>query len=256
MFNLFLRSIYLLVFTVLLIGEVNYAQDTFNESDVSKLAEKISTYEYGKDRAPLFEFNEILINSLNNDQNLDYLEDKLIEIITNASTLDGKRFACQLLSKVGTTKSIDPLVSLLNDKNTADMARYALEKIDTDEIDIRLLNIIENTDDLTKIGIVNTLGARKTQKAIGVIAALAKSNDLKLSKMAILALGKIGGQESESNLENLLKNSNRDVISNIADALLVIADNYWMKDELQNAAEIYKSVYTDERLSSQENRCT
>ena len=251
MFNLFLRSIYLLVFTVLLIGEVNYAQDTFNESDVSKLAEKISTYEYGKDRAPLFEFNEILINSLNNDQNLDYLEDKLIEIITNASTMDGKRFACQLLSKVGTSNSIEPLVSLLKDKNTADMARFALEKIDTDEVDNRLLKIIDNTDGLAKIGIVNTLGARKSQKAIRVIAALAKSKDSKLSRTAISALGKIGGEESESNLKNLLKNSDGAVISNCADALLIVADNYLIKDELQNAGEIYQSVYTDERLSSQ-----
>ncbi|MDX1702373.1 MAG: HEAT repeat domain-containing protein, partial [Melioribacteraceae bacterium] len=239
------------ILAILLLFSNQYrAQNNFDKSKIEVLLGKITNYEYGKDRSPLSDFEAIVTNSLNSQSELNFLEEKMIKVIESNSTIDGKRYACKILSKIGTSKSTSALISLLKDNKTTNMARFALEKINSTEIDDQLLKVIDDENRLVKIGLINSLSVRRSEVAIDKLTDLAESEDVEISIAAIMAIGKIGTSQSEIALKKLY-DKNLSNLSVIADAYLMIADSYLLKDEHQEASKIYDDIYNNEELEAQ-----
>ena len=101
------------------------------------------------------------------------------------------------------------LAALLPAISTSDMARIALERISGAEADAALIDALGKADDKSKIGIVNSLGARKTAAAVPAIAPLLKSKDPLLAEAAAAALGHIGGADATKALKGRMNKAAR-----------------------------------------------
>ena len=138
--------------------------------------------------------------------------------------LAAKQFVCQRLSIIGTSASLPALTKLLADDKTADMARYALERIPDPKVDEVLQASLGKAKGLVKIGIINTLGQRQYVPCAPALAKLLTDADPGLVTAAAAALGKIADAVSAQALEKTLPMIKANTQAVALDALLKCAD--------------------------------
>ena len=120
------------IFLLLLIGSLALAQN------LDEIFERVAKYEYGASREALV----VVENTLRDSSRYRELEQRLLALLaSSSSTLPAKDFACRQLSLIGTNASVPALVKLLGSTDTAAMARYALERINTPEARKALLAV-------------------------------------------------------------------------------------------------------------------
>lgn len=93
------------------------------------LFQRVRSFEYGKTQkfASLIS-NRIRIARGQSDKLLDY-EKNIIIVLNSEATADCKNYLCRELSWMGSTQSIPVLKELANQDETADMAQFALARI-------------------------------------------------------------------------------------------------------------------------------
>src|SRR5207244_1485934 len=116
------------------------------------------------------------------------IEQKFIAFLKSDATLAGKDFICKQLSVMGSEASVPVLTTLLQDPKTADMARYALERIPGAAVDRALRDALPKSTGKTRIGIVNTLGERRDAAAVGTLRPLALGSQQADTAAALFAL--------------------------------------------------------------------
>ena len=134
---------------------------------LNQLLEQAAVYDYDKSRLALSETSELIRNASGEDRKL--IEKRLAEFLKSDATLAGKDFVCRELSIIGTEQSVPALAAMLTDEKTADMARYALERIPAEAVDDALIESLGKTSGNVKVGIINTLGERRNPKAVSCI---------------------------------------------------------------------------------------
>jgi len=226
------------------------AQDIQYKEKVANLLQDIVGYEYGDDRTPLSEFEKIVVNALNQKINDDYLEEKMLEALQSDAKIDGKRFICRELSLIGTKKSIDVLLTMVKNFKTSNMARYALEKIEGEEVDQGMFNLLNSVEDPIKIGIINSLANRKSISSLPVLSKLVTNENSDVALAASSAIGKIGGSEGALAIEKLLLVSNYGIRKVLNDSYLKCADDLVLEGEIDEGQKIYKKVMNNSENSS------
>ena len=133
------------------------------------------------------------------------IEVKLIGVISNAdATQDGKAFACRMLQRIGTDKSIPALTGLLDDKVLSHYARLALERMeDSAKAAGALRGVLDKTPDKLKVGILGSLGRRRDAQTVPQARKLTGSKDAAVAAAALMALGRIANQEAATELAKL-----------------------------------------------------
>ena len=181
---------------------------------------EISKYEYGQDRTNLTRLSESAYSNSLSAEKSEVIEDSLIILLNSDATFASKQFACRQLRVIGSEKSLPVLSDLLRDEKTSDIARYALEGIQGNSVDDALVEILTNSSSNIQIGVINTLGVRKSKKSVPAISNLLKSPDNDISYAAAAALGKIANEECVDQLmsfyekaDGALKNVILDFIS-------------------------------------------
>lgn len=151
----------------------------------------IATYEYGRLREPLTVVEDLVRVSLASEAQRRSVAQELCALLGSpVATHDAKQFVCRQLVLVGGEENVPAIAPLLGDPKTADMARYALQPIPGKAVDEALLAALPTADDRVKIGIVNTLGMRRSRAAKADLQALAKSANPDLAAAATSALEK------------------------------------------------------------------
>jgi HEAT repeat protein len=127
-------------------------------------------------------------------------------------------------------------------EDTTDMARYALEKIPGKAADTALLAALEQTQNETKIGIISSLGQRKSVQAVKALAVLVNDADSALAAAATTAMGRIGGVEAAAALAEAYDRAAGEAKTNLAYALLSSADGYWDARNFPAALALYEEI--------------
>lgn len=208
---------------------------------------QIATFDFGKSRAPLMAVEDM---SRQADQKAK-VEEGMIKVIENPkATFAGKQFACRMLRLVGTEKSVPALASLLADAKLTHMARWALQAMPFPAVDEAFLKALDALqDNLVKsdvrVGIISSMGARKGgAKAVAKLAALAASDDKATAEAAIVALGKIGGDDAVKALTGLSVKDK--ALKGVAsDAMMLAADGLLAEGKTAEAEAIYKPLYAE-----------
>lgn len=215
---------------------------TLETEKVDALIEQLKQYDWDKPKAPLYAFSE-LIREYSDAANLKVLlEVKLLKVLESDVPLAAKDYICRQLAVIGSGDSVSVLGKMLDAPETSDMARYALERIPSDLADELLLGKLQTAPSETiKIGIINSLGVRRTDAASAALGELAGGSNPAVARAAIQALGAVGSRSAAAALQKLTVDEA--LKDRLADALLACADSLYRQGQAGEAQAVYRKLY-------------
>ncbi|MDX9974155.1 MAG: hypothetical protein RBU21_14315 [FCB group bacterium] len=152
----------------------------------------LKTYTFGQSREPLAAVDELVKESLKSPADRQAVAAQLAALLGSDATLEAKRYACKKLQVAGSAENVPAIAPLLLDEKTADMARYALEPMQGPEAEQALIEALPKAPDTAKVGILNSLGVRKSAAAQAEIQKLTQSANPAVAGAAKAALTRIG----------------------------------------------------------------
>lgn len=203
---------------------------------------KTAACEVGEDRAPLYALEKHVLAATQNPAESKRIEQALIRALEGKSTLLGKDQICRRLSLIGTSAAVPALARLLGAAETADMARYALERIPGPEVDAALRNMLPKSTGKVKIGIVNTLGRRGSPSSVAALRALIPGNDEQVAMAAAAALGWIGDRTAAQALASARAASKGALRTEVERAWLRCGEQMAARKENQEAFAVFKEL--------------
>jgi len=204
--------------------------------------EALKKYDWGSDRTPLAAIDEAVVATHNDATARLALEKRLAAVLSTNVPYAAKDFVCRKLSLIGTAASVPALAPLLLDEKLSHMARYALERIPDDAAAEALRQALPKTSGLAKVGVINSLGARRDTESTPVLVKLAGDKDPQIAAAAATALGKIGTTEAADALKKLLDSAEGKLRLVAADAYLACAEQLLQAGKKADALAIYQSL--------------
>jgi HEAT repeat protein len=174
-------------------------------------------------------------------------EQQLIAVVQSASSPAEKDAACARLKRIGTDKSVPALAALLADAQLSHSARYALESMSSSKAGRALTDALGKTSELTKVGIINSLGFRGEQRAVPALAKLLADPDMRVAAATARALGQIGGTQALKALQNAAAASAGPVHDAIVDAWLRGTNRLLAAGSQSKALAIFQALYDTEK---------
>ena len=171
------------------------AQAPAGSGSLDQILQQLSTYAGGIDSAPIWKLRDYVYTRKDNAAARAECESKLLDFLATQATPVAKMAACRMLRLIGTERSVPVLQPMLLDKEAADRALYALQKIPGTAVDKALVQTLPKTEGATKTAIIAALGERRCAEAVSALAALLKPEG-EYAAAAALALGEIGGEAS------------------------------------------------------------
>ena len=202
----------------------------------------IKNYKFGDAREPLPAVADWVRDSLGDDAKRTAAAAELAAMLATDASYDCKQFVCRQLWLAAGPAEVAAIAPLLRDAKTADMARYALERMADESVDKALAEALGAVDDATKIGIVNSLGERRSPASVAAIAPLLASADEKLAYSAAVALGKIGGADADAALAKAKVKKNPHAVEAVAQARFLLAETMAANGDAAGAAKVYKAL--------------
>jgi len=129
---------------------------------------------------------------------LDAMQRAVIARLEGDLLLEERLYLLRLLEWFGTKEAVEPIALLLNDADpkVRDSAIRALSGITGDEASYALAKAFHQASGADKLQIMDALAYRSDKRTVAIIAKALSSPDSELSKMAAIALGKIGSTEA------------------------------------------------------------
>ncbi len=131
-------------------------------------------------------------------------ESKLIAVLASDAGVFDKAKACQRLAVVGGKEAVPALAKLLGDSSLAHYARFGLEPNPDPSAAEALRAALARLGGDLRIGVINSIGARRDSEALGELSSLLGDSDARVSAAAATALGRIGTPESAGALRAAL----------------------------------------------------
>ncbi len=213
------------------------------EKTLDEILKQAAAYDYGQSREALTELTDVIQRAYSSPEQLKEIERHLLEFLQSDATLASKQFVCKHLSIIGTEDAVPVLAAMLGDANQADMARYALERINGEAVDAALREALSRTTAKVRVGIINTLGMRKDPKSVVAIGSLIGDGDPETAGAAASALGRIGTDEAAGVLAQAKDKTSGGLHAAVLDAYLACADKFLAQGDKTKAVVIYKELY-------------
>jgi HEAT repeat protein len=227
----------------LLISITASAQQTLDDA-----LKYVATYRFGESREPLSVINDHVRRADNSgsEEEQKAVEAKLLDALKAGPTPDGLDFLCRQLSIIGSDAAVSVLAPMLTkDEPSADWARYALEGISGDAVDQALIAAAQTNSGRSKVGMINSLGTRRSKAAVPALTPLIRDGDEAVAKAAISALGRIGGDEAAQAVSAARTAVPEGLRSTVADAYLMCADAFERDGQKDKALAIYNQMSSD-----------
>ena len=220
----------------------------YRPPSLDAILQDLSSFQYSKNEDVLYRIREYILNNGRTAESRAACEDKLLAFLGSAANLDAKQAVCRQLRLIGNEKSIPILEQMLLKDETTDMARYALEKIPGAAADKALLKSLNGLRGDSKLGIISSLGQRKTREAVKALAVLLADQEPAVASAAAVSLGRIGGQESAAALSGAYDNAQAAFKVDIASAMLICAGEFLSSRDYASADGIFGKVLNSQPL--------
>src|SRR5262245_56222793 len=168
-------------------------------------------------------------------------EADLLNTLRSGAPAD-KAIACKQLAIHGTKDAVPELAKLLADEQLASWARIALEAIPGAEVDAALVDAAGELHGRLLVGAINSIGARRSERAVGTLTGLVKADDAEVASAAAVALGRIGNDDAAKALRQSLRIASPAVRSAVAEGCILCAERVASTGQAAMAAEIYDDV--------------
>jgi HEAT repeat protein len=202
----------------------------------------LSAYKPGSPRSLLVPIDEAVVASLAEPSVRSQLEQRLAALLPGQLSNVAKEYICAKLGLIGSPASVSALAQLLGDKDLAHSARAALEAIPCREAVDALLGALPRTSGMNRIGIINSLRARRDPRGVSDLSRLLGDSDPQVASAAAAALGQIGTSAAANALEKVRSNAPEPVQQSVADARLVCAERLLQSGHKPEALAIYKAL--------------
>ncbi|MBN1846846.1 MAG: HEAT repeat domain-containing protein, partial [Sedimentisphaerales bacterium] len=209
-----------------------------------RLLGTVRQYQFGQSRLDLTRLEEWIRDSYGYPDIRLELETQLVAVLRDPqATADGKQWVCRQLSLIGTEISAPVLGGLLLDPKLADMARYALERMEAPAAGSELRQALAKTDGAVRIGIINSLGQRRERPASEPLIQLLSNPDEQTAMAAARALGNIDGPPAIQALDQARKTASGTLRQAVVDAYLACAEQQLAEGDARQARQIYEQLY-------------
>lgn len=222
----------------------------FRPPSFEAILRDLDTFAYSRNEEVLYRLREYILNNRGSEGSRAACEDKLLTFLGSTSNPYARLAACRELRLIGSERAVPVLGRMLVQPETTDMARYAMEKIPGPAVDRALIEALDTSQGETRLGIISTLGSRKTTGAVRVLAALLSDREPAAASAAAAALGRIGGDEAAAALSAAYDKAQGAFRSEVASSLLCCADQFLSMKDKTSAEPIFgKILSTDPPLS-------
>lgn len=183
------------------------------------------------------------------------IEGQCIAVLQSDRSPAEKDAACVQLKRVATARSVPALAALLTHEGLSHSACHALETLPGTEAAQALIRALEQTSGLQRVGIINTLGARReradlpgfnTEAERGstpLLVKLLSDPDAPTVTAAARALGRIASDETTKALEAAFASAAPPVADTIADALLTQGTRWQSRGDAARAFAVFDHLY-------------
>ena len=223
------------------------ASSGLDVSALNTMVERVSRSDWDSGRADALEL-AALIRSYSKDAGvLGKIEEKLLAALQADPTMTARDFFCRQLAIIGTDKSVPVLSEMLTTPEMSNPARYALEKIPGPAVDQALVKAaLASSNEDARIGIITTLGVRKSESVIALSKSLlGDKTDLDSPTVVaiIQALGSVGTGNAVAELRTLRSHVKGQSLLRCADAMLMCANAMQAAGQTTDAIGIYREMY-------------
>lgn len=173
-------------------------------------------------------------------------EAKLIAVLESDAGWLEKQAACRDLRRVGTSKSVGALASLLNDDELSHMARYALESMNYPQVDVALRKALAKTTGMPKIGVIISIGVRGDTLAVRQLIELLKGADPEIARVAAGALGRIATRKAAQALADARTAASGQVRIAVTEGLLAASEQLVHGGDRDMTIGFYKDLLSSD----------
>jgi HEAT repeat protein len=192
---------------------------------------------------------EIVLNSMGSQTKLREIETRLLKLIESGPTTAGRDFAFDQLAFIATDASVPLLRSLLERAETAEQARFLLERIPGPAASEALRKRLENATGNTKIGIINSLGRRRDIASVPQLAGLISASDKGITEAALAALQSIGDPAAIKALAMERSKLNGILREEASEAYAECADQLAKRGDTATAVRMYRELIAPQESS-------
>jgi type 1 glutamine amidotransferase/HEAT repeat protein len=214
----------------------------FRPPSLEAILKDLDSFAYSRNEDVLYRLREYILNNRGNEESRDACEDSLLAFIRSTSNPAARLAACREIRLIGSERSVPVLSPLLQQAETTDSARYALEKIPGPAADAALLEALKTAQGDMKLGIIASLGARKTGAAIEELAGVLAGSEPAVALAAAAALGQVSGKEAVATLSKAYDEARGEIRSGIASSLLGCAEGFLSSGDRTSAGTIFEKL--------------
>ncbi|GAG08393.1 unnamed protein product, partial [marine sediment metagenome] len=198
----------------------------FRPPSLKTILQKAATYEYGQNEEILSQLRDYIQSHRNSSESRRDCEKQLLSLLKSNATLAAKMTVCRNLRVIGSETSVPVLEKMLIQKNTSDMARYALEKIPGVSVNRALVKGLAKSNGNVRIGIIASLGQRRVSDSVPALGKLIHDSDSATAVAATTALGQVANPEAVKVLEMAMTKTQGQLQIQVAASLLKCAGQF------------------------------
>jgi type 1 glutamine amidotransferase/HEAT repeat protein len=172
----------------------------FRPPSLEAILRDLDSFAYSRNEEVLYRLREYILNNRGTEESRAGCEDKLLTFLGSTPNPDAKLTVCRELRLIGGDKSAAALGPMLLQPETSDLARYALEKIPGPAAEKSLLDALNKASGEAKLGIISSLGNRKSRGLVPALAVLLTAPEPAVACASAVALARIGGKEAAAAL--------------------------------------------------------
>jgi HEAT repeat protein len=177
------------------------------------------------------------------------IEDRLVATLESPqATFACRQFVCRMLRQIGTGRSVPALSGFLSDEKMSDMARYAMQGMDSPEVDKAFRKALKELKGEMLVGVIGSIAQRRDLGAVDELARLVNDKDPQAAAAALSALGHIGNEKAAKALDGV-KVSEK-LKTRKEESLLMCADRMLADGNGAMALPYYREMLGEENPSA------
>lgn len=202
----------------------------------------LATYDQGSSRGDLVPIDQAVKASLGDELAQKALEQRLVGALQRGGSAAAVEFICSKLAVIGSKASVPVLATLLAKPEFATAARTALEAIPGTAATKALREALPKVEDLQKIGVIHSLGARRDEESVRSLTKLVESEDSGVAAASMAALGDIATSQAAKALLRFKPKTPEGLRLKLADAMLTCAERLSAAGKKADAKALYESL--------------
>ncbi|MBE0545855.1 MAG: hypothetical protein IH623_31385 [Verrucomicrobia bacterium] len=206
--------------------------------------EALKTYDQGSSRGALMPIDEAVMASLDDKAAQKELEQRLATALQHGGSAVAREYICSKLAVIGSEVCVPALAAQLNAPQFANAARNALEAIPGAQATKALRDNLAKTEGAQKVGVINSLGARRDADSVRALTALLKHDDAGVAGAAAAALGDIATTNAAKALREYQPKAPEALRLKVADAILTCAERLLAAGKRADAQTLYQLLAT------------